>query len=109
MLLPVTSIFVWCARRPEMAENMERSMEGELLGCRFAGRRCRKEGQDADVEPDDEVDDEVDDGAGAVVEISVMRPSATATPPTIACASLVSVASRTEDTTPDFFAPSSSV
>src|SRR3954453_10027124 len=105
MLLPVTSIFVWCARRPEMAENMERSMEGELLGCRFAGRRCRKEGQDADVGPDDEVDD----GAGAVVEISVMRPSATATPPTIACASLVSVASRTEVTMPVFFAPSSSV
>src|SRR5215204_7536689 len=25
MLLPVTSILVWCARRPEMAENMERS------------------------------------------------------------------------------------
>src|SRR5919107_4054174 len=48
MLLPVTSIFVWCARRPEMAENMERSMGrtpreggsggwkngwGEGLGC----------------------------------------------------------------------------
>src|SRR3954451_12447952 len=26
MLLPTTSIFVWCARRPEMAENIERSM-----------------------------------------------------------------------------------
>jgi hypothetical protein len=26
MLLPVTSSFVWCAFRPEMAENMERSM-----------------------------------------------------------------------------------
>src|SRR4051794_41086875 len=28
MLLPATSSLVWCARRPEMAENMERSMRG---------------------------------------------------------------------------------
>ncbi len=32
MLLPVTSIFVWCARRPEMAENMERSMARNSSG-----------------------------------------------------------------------------
>ena len=65
--------------------------------------------EDGEVEGDGEVDDEVDDGDGAVVAISVMRPSAIAAPPTIACASLVSVASRTEGTTPVFFAPSSSV
>src|SRR4051794_36078599 len=41
MLLPVTSILVWCARRPEMAENMERSMGEEPL----AGWVRRRRGQ----------------------------------------------------------------
>src|SRR4051794_38296537 len=39
MLLPTTSIFVWWALRPEMAENMERSMGEELLGASGCGRR----------------------------------------------------------------------
>src|SRR4051795_9088533 len=40
MLLPTTSILVWCARRPEMAENIERSMGVELLAgwVRLRGR-----------------------------------------------------------------------
>jgi hypothetical protein len=38
-LLPVTSILVWCARRPEMAENMERSMGRNSSGGGTAGRR----------------------------------------------------------------------
>src|SRR5919205_2131096 len=59
MLLPVTSILVWCARRPEMAENMERSTGG-LLG--YGGRRGA--GQDV-----------------FVAAISVRRPTGTATPP----------------------------
>jgi len=31
MLLPITSAMVWCARRPETAENIERIMIDELL------------------------------------------------------------------------------
>src|SRR3954469_24291073 len=38
MLLPATSSLVWWARRPEMAENMERSMRGApRVGGRCAG------------------------------------------------------------------------
>src|SRR3954462_3227983 len=42
MLLPTTSILVWCARRPEMAENIERSMGEELLA---GGVRLRRAGE----------------------------------------------------------------
>src|SRR3954471_12830851 len=53
MLLPVTSSLVWWARRPEMAENMERNMGEELLGRGVAGRRgsrdARERGQAAGV------------------------------------------------------------
>src|SRR4051794_35976116 len=104
MLLPVTSIFVWCARRPEMAENMERSMGRNSSGVGSPVGGDGGTGQDADAEPDDEVDsdevepdDEVDDEA-EVAAISVTRPSAIAAPPTMAWASLESVASRTEVT-----------
>src|SRR3954466_14167009 len=38
MLLPTTSILVWCARRPEMAENRERST-AELLGSGASARK----------------------------------------------------------------------
>src|SRR3954463_1963219 len=46
MLLPVTSIFVWWARRPEMAENMERSMGGGLLAGSVRLRRAGRAGQE---------------------------------------------------------------
>jgi hypothetical protein len=40
-LLPTTSIFVWCAWRPEMAENSERSM-GEPFVRRGGGTAVRR-------------------------------------------------------------------
>jgi hypothetical protein len=43
MLLPVTSILVWCARRPEMAENIERSMGRNSSGDGSSGDRRRAE------------------------------------------------------------------
>src|SRR4051812_47356737 len=87
MLLPVTSILVWWARRPEMAENMERSMARSPSG----------------VDPPDGggVGRGREVGQGVVVGVlatSVMRPIATETPPTIAVASAVSVPRRTDVT-----------
>src|SRR3954451_6009330 len=45
MLLPVTSILVWWARRPETAENMERSM-GKVSSGGGAGGSAGGQGQD---------------------------------------------------------------
>ena len=88
MLLPVTSIIVWWARRPETPENRERSM-GSLLrggGERTGGRMW----------------------LGALAETSVTRPKRHILPfPT--CASGRSPPSATDVTTPLFVAPSASV
>src|SRR4051795_10535934 len=86
MLLPTTSIFVWWARRPEMAENIERSMGAEPL----AG--VVREG-----------------GGQGGQETSVMRPSGTALPPMVAVASVVSSPRTTEVTVPVCATPVSSV
>src|SRR5687767_13338022 len=75
MLLPVTSILVWWARRPEMAENMERSMGRSSSGCggrRSAGvRRAGGSGRrlrHGDLgEATDGHRDPVDDGDGLAV------------------------------------------
>src|SRR5215203_5203499 len=58
MLLPVTSILVWWARRPEMAENMERSTGGspqvcgESEGAGSGGRRGGDLGEASDRDGD---------------------------------------------------------
>src|SRR3712207_2672932 len=85
MLLPVTSSLVWWARRPEMAENIERSTGGVLSG---GGERGQAPGE-----------------AGR--EISVRRPRGTSRPPTTAVGS--SPPKRTEDTVPVCVVPSSAV
>src|SRR3954454_6220538 len=76
MLLPVTSSLVWWARRPEMAENMERNMGEELLGRGVAGRRGSRDAR------------ERGQAAGVAEEISVRRPTATFLPPIVAAASV---------------------
>src|SRR5690349_25141017 len=53
MLLPTTSIFVWCAWRPEMAGNSERSMGGAL---RSGVRGRRREVLGADLRDAADVD-----------------------------------------------------
>src|SRR3954447_21258156 len=72
MLLPVTSILVWCARRPEMAENMERSTGGspQVSGSPVGGERSGGSGGLADGDLGEAADGDlgaVDDGHGLAV------------------------------------------
>src|SRR4051794_17447584 len=97
MLLPVTSNLVWWARRPETAENMERSMGRSSSGVGSPVGGGSRGGQDRDQD------------AAEVLATSVMRPIETETPPTIAVASVVSLPSRTDVTSPVCLAPVSSV
>ena len=87
MLLPVTSSLVWWARRPEIAEFIERSTGGSsgVGGWMVSGARQR--------------------GVGS--ETSVSRPIGTSTPPTTALGS--SPLMRTEPTVPVTVAPFASV
>src|SRR3954463_3844094 len=93
MLLPVTSILVWCARRPEMAENMERSTGRFSSGVGVAGRReSGRAGQE-----------------GLLTAISVRRPTGTLMPSMTATASPPRLGGRAQVTTPVLDAPVVSV
>ncbi len=82
MLFATVSIFVWWARRPEMAENIERS-----TGVSWGGG--------------------VGGGAPGQAEKAVMRPTGTDLPPMTAVASVDSVPRMTEPICPVTATPSS--
>src|SRR6476620_3943928 len=97
MLLPTTSILVWWACRPEMAENRERSMGNSSSRERGgAGKRVRVR---------------EDGGGGAQVArpTSVIRPTSTLSPPITATDVLSTVEMRTALMTPDWVVPSVAV